>query len=363
MPIFEGDGDVDSLRPRLEGWLRRKQGYAQASIADLSSASAGTGWSNETYKVTISRMPDSEPETLILRLPPRGEALLKDYDIALQFRTMSALQGIDGYPVVAGRWLENDASILGRPFYFMEYARGMTPTDKPIYHTAGWVKDASDAERRRLWLSSVETIARLADVDWRGRGLDVYEWPDRNRSCIAQNIDHWTRVYEWGQTFLPREEVPIVTALRGWLERNAPREEQVAFNWGDSRFANMVYRDFEPVALLDWEMALVGDPEIDITFFLFCHRHLQLIAHGGDMDAPDLGGFMSEEETLDHYERLRGIKVRNANFYWLFNAYRIYGVRQRIAGLSVKWGTLDLEAAMRLRAVPTLEGEVARRMT
>ncbi|MCV0394867.1 MAG: phosphotransferase family protein [Rhizobiaceae bacterium] len=363
MPIFEGEDDTSDLGPLIQQWLRKRPGYGEAVVEEISSATSGTGWSNETYRLTLRRAPGAEVEKLILRLPPSGEALLRDYDIGLQFATVQALQGIAGYPVVAGRWLEPDPGLLGRPFYLMDYVEGWTPSDRPIYLRSGWVHEAADEQRRRMWLASVETIARLPSVDWRARGLDVYQWPDRNRSCIEQNIEHWAGLYDWGSTFLPPADVRIVDELRRWLELNAPREEEVTFNWGDARFANFIYRDFEPVALLDWELATVGEPELDITFFLFAHRHLQLLAHEGDRHAPDLGGFLSEEETIVHYERVSGVKVRNPNFYWLFNAYRIYGVRQRIAGLSVRWKTLDLDAAMKLRAVPTLEEEVAARMT
>lgn len=361
MPIFAGDADTTELAERFARWLRKKPGYEHATVEGLGQASAGTGWSNETYRLTIAR-PRAAPEHLVLRLPPIGEALLKDYDVALQYSTMKALADVPDYPVIGGRWLEPDPAPLGRPFYLMEFAEGDTPNDKPLYHRSGWVADATNEQRRRMWLSTVETIARLAPVNWRDRGLHAYAWPDRSRSCIAQNLEKWERIYDWGATFLPPRDVPIVVELRKWLQKNLPQEETIAFNWGDARFANIIYQDFRPVALLDWELAMVGDPVMDITFFLFAHRHLQLIAYDGDMQAPNLGGFLSEEETLEHYERFRGVKLRNANFYWLFNAYRIYGVRQRIAGLSVKWKTLELEAAMRLRAVPTLEAEIARRM-
>src|SRR5690606_23903167 len=143
-----------------------------------------------------------------------------------------------GYPVVRCRWIERDASVLGRPFYLMDFAEGLIPPDKPLYHIAGWVVEADEDARRLMWTSTLDTVARLADVDWRARGLSRYEWPDRNRSCIAQNLDHWERIYDWGATFLPPEKVPVVEELRKWLRANMPGEDRVSFVWGDARFAN-----------------------------------------------------------------------------------------------------------------------------
>jgi len=362
LPIFTGDDDSASLTGQLQTWLRLKDGYGQSVVQPIAQATDGAGWSNETYKISFSRSPEAPQETYILRIPPKGESLLRDYDVKLQYDTMKALEGIPGYPVVRGKWFEGDTSHIGRPFFLMEYAEGAPAADKPIYYNAGWVADATDEQRARMWTSTVDTIARLAPIDWEARGLGSYAWPDRNRSCIEQNLEHWERIYDWGATFFPGTPLPkVVLDLRDWLRANLPREYTVAFNWGDARFANMIFRDFEPVALLDWELAMVGDPEIDITFFLFADRHLQLLAgNGGPL--PELKGFLTEAATIVRYERLRNVKMKNANFYWLFNAYRIYGVRQRIAGLSVKWKTLDLAAALRLREVPTLESDVRRRM-
>lgn len=362
MPIFASQFDPELMARRLEDWIRRKPGHSGAVVHGVGEATSGAGWSNETYVVDFSPNGQATRERIILRLPPVGEALLRDYDIARQHGTMKALEGIDGYPVVRVRWLEESPEILGRPFYFMEFAEGRTATDKPLYMTSGWIFDATDAQRRTLWTSTIETVANVARIDPMRTGLARYRWPDANRSCIDQHLSMWEDIYDWGAGFLPDRPVPIVVELRRWLRANMPKDESVRFVWGDSRFANVIYRDFRPVALLDWEMSAFGDPEIDFSFIHFCHRHLQLIAHGGDMNAPEMGGVPSEEECMAIYERHRGTKLRHYRYYWLFNAFRIYAVRQRIAGLSVKWKTMDLDAAMTLRAVPTLEAEIGNRM-
>lgn len=363
MPIFATQFDAADMARRLQDWLRRRPGLGGAVVHEVAEATAGAGWSNETYRVSLSPAPGAAPEKLILRLPPEGESLLMEYDIARQYGTMKALEGIPGYPAARVRWFEGDTSVLGRPFYFMDFAEGRTAADKPVYITSGWIHEADDDERRRLWTSTIQTAANLQKVDWRKTGLAAYQWPDRNRSCIEQHLDWWERIYDWGAGFLPDEPVPIVVELRRWLRANMPREETVSFVWGDARFANVIYRDFRPVALLDWEMSCFGDPEIDFTYIHFCHRHLQLIAHGGDIHAPEQGGVPSEDECKAIYESHAGRPLRNYDYYWLFNAFRIYCVRQRIAGLSVKWDTMALDDAMRLRAVPTLEWEVGTRMT
>jgi aminoglycoside phosphotransferase (APT) family kinase protein len=361
--VYTQEDDSSALVDRLQAWLRRRPGYGQAVIDHLGQAASGTGTSNETYKALITPRPGGRQETYILRLPPNRESLLQTYDMALQFSTMKALEGIPNLPVVRGKWLEEDPAALGRPFYLMEFVEGLIASDEPIYVTSGWVVDATDEQRSRMWTSSVEAIGRLAGVDWRARGLQAYEWPDRNRSAIEQNLERWIGIYEWGAASFPAPEIPpIVKEMQRWLQLNLPKETSVSLNWGDARFANMIFRDFEPVALIDWETAMVGDSEIDIMFFLLLHRHKQLLARQRGAVLRELRGFLSDEETIAHYERFRGVQLRNANYYWLFNAYRIYGIRQRMACLQLGWNMIDLDTAETIRTVPTLHDDIARRM-
>lgn len=363
MAVYTQEDGSSALVGRLQAWLRQRPGHGLAVVDHLGQASSATGTSNETYKVLITPRPGARQEAFILRLPPAGEALLQTYDMALQFHTIKGLEGVENLPVVRGRWLEEDPAPLGRPFYLMDFVEGHIASDEPVYVTSGWVVDATDAQRHRMWTSGVEAIARLADVDWRARGLHAYAWPDGHRTAIEQNLERWIGIYAWGtSTFPTREAPPIVQEMQRWLRLNMPQETSVSLNWGDARFANMIFRDFEPVALIDWETAMVGDPEIDLTFFLLLHRHKQLLARRTAAVLPPLGGFLSDEETIAHYEHFRGVRVRNANYYWLFNAFRIFGIRQRMACLQLGWNTIDLEAAEVFRQVPTLHDDIARRM-
>jgi aminoglycoside phosphotransferase (APT) family kinase protein len=239
---------------------------------------------------------------------------------------------------------------------------GRIPADKPLYMTEGWVVDAMDEERRALWCSSIAIIANLSRVDWRARGLEPYAWPDRNRLAIDQHLAMWEDLYDWGASLLPQERHPLVEEVRLWLRKDMPHDETQAFIWGDCRFGNFVYQDFKPVGLLDWELAVVGDPECDFSYFLLAHRHLELLGSGGDRMKPRLGGFLSDEESIDYYEQYRGRKMRHYDYYWMFNAFKIYAIRQRIAALSIKWKTLSVEDAMQLRKIPTLEEETASRL-
>lgn len=363
MAIIAKNGDLSAeLEQSFTQWLRERAGLPDARLDFFGQASSGSGWSNETLRATIRRTADAQPEDVIIRLPPAGEALFRDYDITRQYNTMKALGGAPGLPLPACLWLETDAGPLGRPFYVMERINGHIPEDKPLYMTEGWVVDATDAERRTLWTSAIEAIANLSRVDWAARGLRIYDWPDRNRSAVAQHLEMWEGIYDWGASLMPPDPDPLADEVRHWLHRNMPREETRGFLWGDSRLGNFIFRDFRPVGLLDWEISVVGDPECDFAYYLMVNRHLELMAAGGDPATPRLGGFLSDDDSIAHYEAYLGKSMRNYAYYWMFNAFKVYAIRQRIAGLGVKSDTMTIEEGMRMRKLPTLANEISSRL-
>ena len=122
--------------------------------------------------------------------------------------------------------------------------------------------------------------------------------PEHGDTALDQQLGYQRWYYDWareGATY------PLIERTFEWLEANRPTDVRTVFNWGDSRIGNMLWQDFEPVAVLDWEMATVGPPEVDVAWMIFLHSFFQDLAarfempgtprlHGPGRDHRDLRG-------------------------------------------------------------------------
>jgi aminoglycoside phosphotransferase (APT) family kinase protein len=346
--VDSGDADLSVLGERLQTWVRGQAGGREARISGLRSASDANGFSNATYRFTLAA-PGGRDEELILRLPPARAGLFPDYDMARQYAFMQRLQGEPGLAMARCRWLEQDPAALGRPFYVAEFVAGETASDQPKYLCEGWIVDADAAQRRRLWDSSVEQLIRLARIRWHGERLASLDWADRQSPRLSQHLAMWAHMGAWGAQQLPPAADPFVDELAAWLHAQRPREERPGVVWGDSRFGNILYRDFQPAALLDWELAVIGDPMTDLAYMLF-HVFLTELYHG-EAGAPSarLSGFRGDAQTVAIYCEATQRSAQDYRYYWLFNAYKMLCIWQCKAALMVRSGVWSREQALRER--------------
>lgn len=342
--VDHGGADLSVLSERLLAWLRQQPDCADADVRGLRQASQANGFSNETYRFTLLAGGGREEE-LILRLPPARTGLFRDYDMARQYAFMERLQAEPALAMAPCRWLELDAAALGRPFYVSGFVAGETASDQPKYVCEGWIVDADAPQRQRLWDSSVEQLVRLAQVRWHGARLASLDWTDRQRPRLAQHLAMWTQLGDWGASGLPPVEDGLRENLANWLQANRPPQELPGVVWGDARFGNILYRDFQPVALLDWELAVIGDPLTDLAYLLF-HVFLTELYHADPAAAsPRLSGFRGDAETVARYCEATQRSARDYRYYWLFNAHKMLCIWQCKAALMVRSGAWSLDEA------------------
>ncbi len=113
---------------------------------------------------------------------------------------------------------------------------------------------------------------------------------------------------------------PLIDRTFAWLEAHWPEEGETVLNWGDARVGNILYRDFAPIAVLDWEMATVGPREVDLAWMIFLHEffHDMAVTFG----LPGMTDFMQRDSVIAEYEELTGHTVRNLDWFEVFAALR-----------------------------------------
>ena len=188
-----------------------------------------------------------------------------------QFRVMQALAEHTDVPVPDMLWFDGDPSWFGSPFWIMRRVDGIAPSDAPHYSVEGWLRDASPEEQATVWWNGVAQLAAVHNLDWRALGLDLLDDPARGEPALEQQLTYYAESLDWAESRASPHPGRACRARRG-CEANRPASDpaQVTITWGDSRLANQMFRDGEVVAVLDWEMVALGDPRIDLGWWLFC---------------------------------------------------------------------------------------------
>lgn len=311
------DMDMEEMHARLVAWLRGRIPSAQElRLAPLKKPSAG--FSNETFLSELSWREDGQEHSqgIVIRLEPTRFLTFPEYDLSRQFRIMKALSSTD-VPVPRVLWLEEGKSVLGCSFFVMERVDGEIPSEVPPLHVFGYCKEATPERRAKIWWSGIETLARIHAVDWKGLGLSFLGEPKGGTDPIDKQLDYYEYYLDWARRGEPQ---PILQAALKWLRENRYAPRRVSLCWGDARLGNLIFRNDEVVAVLDWEMAFLGDPEADLGWWIYLDWAL---SEGTGI--PRLEGFPGKEETIRYYEKVSGTKVENYFYNEVFAAFR-FGV-------------------------------------
>jgi aminoglycoside phosphotransferase (APT) family kinase protein len=325
VPIPE-QRNPEVARKAIAGWLSAKLG----TDVEVSAPSAPgmTGFSNETLIFDATH--DGRTEGMVLRVQPDAYRLFLEAEFEPQFKVMSALDKRTDIPMPPMLWFEPDPATLGAPFYVMRKVEGQIPSDSPPYHLAGWLTDVSPADRETLWWSGLDTMAAIHRVDWRSLGFDFLSHPHRGAPGLEQQLRYYREYYDFARG---DETVAVIEESFAWLEANRPADEPLDLCWGDSRIGNMIFKDFRCVAVLDWEMVTLGNPEQDLAWFLYLDRF-----HCQDYTSPRLPGLPSPEETVARYESRSGRPVKHLHYYTVFAGMRFAVILVRLSVLMTQYG-------------------------
>jgi aminoglycoside phosphotransferase (APT) family kinase protein len=273
-------------------------GAADTRIVNWQAAERGL--STETFLFDLLQDGDDGPTTLnrLVFRRPLALSLYSDYDLTRQVMVMNRLRDTPiTVPTVC--WLDRDDKDLGTPYYVMEQIPTIgTASDVPSYHSHGLYSDGTPEQRATMWWGCVQAIADVHALDWRSLRLDKLLMPQRGAQPLEQVVAYCAE--------LRRE---LADAVK-WLGNNIYEPEHLVLCWGDNRLSNILYGpQFEVAAVLDWEIAYIGDHEADLAWMLFvdwaCSEY---------QGVPRLDGTPTREATVDRYEQLSGRTVRNLRY-------------------------------------------------
>lgn len=272
------------------------------------------GQSNPTFVVEFG---DRE---MVLRKKPPGELVRSAHAVDREFRVMTALAQTD-VPVPNTLLFESGSDILGTPFYLMDKVEGRIFDD---YALTG----VSAEERRAIYFSMAETLAKLHLVDWRAIGLDGFGKPG---NYFNRQISRWGRQWE----ALKNRSNPQLDRLIDWLPQHVPDSDVSTICHGDFRMGNLMIHPTEPrvIAVLDWELSTIGHPLADLAFNTLAWVTYPS-EYGGikGLDREGLG-IPRLHEYLRWYGELTGrdTHVQFGLFHYAFSLFRLSLIFEGIA--------------------------------
>ncbi len=323
MPSSSGFS-ADTVRPRLTDWLAARTGGDRVQV-ELLQAPTETGHSSETvlFDATWTDEAGEQSASLVLRTAPSGHTVFPSYDLGLQFTVMERVAATGAVPVPPLRWNEPDESWIGTPFLVMDRVDGLVPPDRLPYTMQGWLLEAAPEVQRQVQTTGLETLAAVHAIDWRTAGLDLLDAPQYGATGLDQQLGFYEHFLEWGRGEHPQ---PRLHQVAEWLRANRPDPEpDPVLNWGDSRIGNIIFRDATPVAVLDWEMATLGPPQVDLAWSLLLERFFTV-----ELGVPQLPGFLDHEAAVAHYESVSHRTVGDLTWYTIWAAHRYAVVMMRI---------------------------------
>ncbi|MBL1109269.1 phosphotransferase family protein [Streptomyces sp. 5-8] len=330
--------DPGELTRRLTAWLGTRLPGAEAAGVTVP---ASNGMSSETLLFDLDHPRPPVPScALRLAADPAAYTVFPEYDLARQYRTLKLVAERTDVPVPRVLWLEEDPAPLGAPFFVMERVAGRVPPDvMPYTYEGSWLHAASEAEREHLEAATVGLLARLHDrIPAAEAGFLALPGPG---DALRRHVTAQRAYYAWVTDGLARS--PLIEAAFDRLEQLWPREPgEPVLTWGDARIGNVVYDGFDPVAVLDWEMAALAPREVDLGWTIYLHRFFQDLTTGSGQRG--LPGLLRRDRVEARYARLTGHTPRDMDFYTLYAALRHAIVMLRIAYRQVHFGEAAVPA-------------------
>jgi aminoglycoside phosphotransferase (APT) family kinase protein len=335
--------DPEQTARTLEQWLSHRLNVPTVTVADVSTPKAG--FSNETILGTArwtdssidppskGAVVDAERERkFVARIEPTSHQLFAEPDAIRQAQVM---QGLAGHVPVPTIWLtEPDRSVLGAPFFLMDQVVGRVPSDVPSWHKRGWTTQLTPDERAIMHDNALRELSNLHSVPIHA-GLQFLE-----RSGTGTALDRYLtqleQIYNWCEP-VRIHGADVINAAMSYVLANRPPTEAASVVWGDARVGNIMFADDCSVAaMVDWEGATLGPPEIDVAWWVMFDEYL-CEAQGFTR----LEGIPDREGTFARYEQLSGRSLQNIGYYQILAGLFLALINSRLVDLLIRNEVVD----------------------
>jgi len=320
-----------AIRPGEELNIARLQAYLNERLSEpgqLTVEQFPSGFSNLTYLIRLGE------RELVLRRPPFGANIKSAHDMEREHRVLSNL--INVYPKVPRPLLYcADEGVIGAPFYVMERVQGVILRRKLPPDLVLPQETMADLSQ-----SFIDNLAELHQVDYNAARLSDLGHPE---GYVARQVHGWSKRYRNAQT----DDIPAMEHLAGWLAENMPAESAATLIHNDYKYDNIVLDPSDLtriIALLDWEMATLGDPLMDLG------TTLSYWVEKGEPEALSFGptrlpGNLSRQQLVDRYQDKTNRDIVNPVFYYAFGLFKLAVIIQQIYTRYKKGHTQDARFA------------------
>lgn len=327
--------DHAEVRDRLQRWLATH--LPDAQISELRVP--GSGMSSET--LLFDAVWPEGTGSFAARLAPPHDAVpvFPRYDLAAQYRVIRIVEEHSSAPVPVVRWLETDETALGAPFFVMEQVHGDVPPDVMPYTVEGFVLEADERQRRQLQDATVDALVAIHSVDLGRTDTTFLHLDAPGETPLRRHVEHWRSYYDWVRR---GRSIPVLDEALEWLDAHWPAEAErqpSALSWGDARIGNVMYRDFRPVAVLDWEMAAIAPREVDLGWMSFLHTFFQDIAEM--LGLPGLPDMFRADDLDARYRATSGVELADLHWFEVYAAFRHGAVMARVRDRQVHFGEAE----------------------
>ena len=293
---------------RLAVWFGA---HVPGADGELTARIIAGGKSNLTYEVGDGTM------TWIVRRPPLGHVLATAHDMAREYRVMAALRDTE-VPVPEMIAMCESSDLVGAPFYVM------TRVDGVPYRTRGELDALGPERTRTISEGLVDILATLHAIDPATVGLADFGRPE---GYLARQVERWRKQLRASHS----RDLPAADELHARLAADVPPESAAGIVHGDYRLDNaLVGPDDRIRAVVDWEMATLGDPLADLALMLTYQRLAAFAGSGLVTDAVLAGGYLSEPEIIARYDAASQRDLSRFGFYLGLAAYKLAAIIEGI---------------------------------
>jgi len=273
------------------------------------------GASNWTYRIKY------DSHDLILRRPPAGTKAASAHDMKREYDIQKALMPYYTVPEMLA--FCNDHSVMDCDFYIMRRVEGIIPR-------ANLPKDLvlTKEQVRQLCMNVIDKLIELHKIDIQRSGLSDF---GKGKGYCERQIKGWSERYQKARTW----NVPKFTKVINWLKANIPTEERSCMIHNDFRFDNVILNPENPmeiIGVLDWEMATVGDPMMDLgnTLAYWVQADDDFMAKSTRRQPTNAEGMLTRKEVIAYYCGKMGFEPKQFTFYEVYGLFRLAVIAQQI---------------------------------